>query len=124
MAGAQTSPAVAIDQRPEAVWFAADNRDHQRQPERAGANERAGRAADTKPNRQRVLKRPRVNSLSGEWSAVLARPMDMRVLADVQKEIELLGKERIVVIEVEPEERKRFDERAALSNDLRPSVRK
>src|SRR6266481_2187417 len=110
MAGAQTSPAVAIDQRPEAVRLAADDRDHQRQPEGAGTNERAGRAADTKPNRQRVLERARVNSLPIECRAVLARPVDMRVLADVQKQIELLGEKRIVVLEFQAEERKRFDE--------------
>jgi len=52
----------------------------------------------------------RINSLPGEWRAVFARPVNVRVLADVQKQIELLGKERIVVLELEPEERKRFDE--------------
>jgi len=110
MAGARTSPVVAIDQRPEAVRLAADDRDHQRQSERAGANKRAGRAADTEPNRQRVLQRARINSLASEWRAVFARPVNVRVLADVQKQIELFGKERIVVLELEPEERKRFDE--------------
>src|SRR5438477_646729 len=42
MAGAQTSPAVAIDQRPEAVRLPADNRDHQRQPESGGENDSRG----------------------------------------------------------------------------------
>jgi len=36
--------------------------------------------------------------------------VNVRVLADVQKEIEFLGKERIVVLEFESEKRKRFDE--------------
>jgi hypothetical protein len=31
--------------------------------------------------------------LAGECSAVLARPVNMRVLADAQKQIELLGRE-------------------------------
>src|SRR6267142_2329343 len=124
MAGARTGPAVAIDQRPEAVRLAADDRDHQRQPEGAGANERAGRAADTKPNRQRLLQRTRVNSLPGKRSAMLARPVDMRVLADVQKQIELFGEKRIVVLEFQAEERKRFDERAAPDNHLRSPFRK
>jgi hypothetical protein len=62
---------VAIDQRPEAVRLAADNRDHQRQPEGAGANERAGRAADTKPNRQRLLQRTGENYLPGNRTAIL-----------------------------------------------------
>src|SRR6476619_8270813 len=112
MAGAQTGLAVTVDQRPEPMRLAADDRDHQRQSECAGASKRAGRAADTEPNRQRVLERARVNSLPGECSAVLARPVNMRVLADAQKQIELLGEERIVVLELQAEERKCFDERA------------
>ena len=51
-----------------------------------------------------------INSLSGEWRAVFARPVNVRVLADVQKQIEFLGKERIVVLELQPEQGKRFDE--------------
>src|SRR6266404_2575636 len=123
MAGAQTGLAVTIDQRTEPMRLAADDRDHQRQTERAGANEGARRAADTEPNRQRILERARVNPLPGEGCAVLARPVNMRVLANVQKQIELLSKERIVVLELETEERKCFDEGAAPGDDLRPSVR-
>jgi DNA-binding NarL/FixJ family response regulator len=48
---------------------------------------------------------------------VLARPMDMRVLANVQKEIELLGEERIVVLELQTKERECFDEGAAATVD-------
>src|SRR5207248_10392373 len=100
MAGAQTGPAVAVDQRPKTVRLAADDRDHQRQPESAGANERAGRAADTEPNRQRILERPRVYSLPGKRGAMPAWPVDMRILPNVQKQLELLIKKLIVVIEV------------------------
>ena len=105
------------------MWLAADDRDHQRQSECAGASEGAGRAADTEPNRQRVLERARVNSLPGECCAVLARPVNMRVPADVQKQIEFLGEERIVVLELQAEERKCFDERAAPGDDLCPPLR-
>src|SRR5256885_9933882 len=110
MAGAQTRLAVTIDQWPEPVRLAADDRDHQRQPERAGANEGTGRAADTEPNRQRILKRARVHSLPSEGRAVLARPVDMRLVADVQKQIDLPSEKRIVVLELQAEERERFDE--------------
>ena len=89
-----------------------------------GASKRTGRASDTKPNRQRILQRARVNSLPGECRAVLARPMNMRVLADLKKQIELLGKERIVVLEFQPEKRKRFNEGAASGDDFRSSMRK
>src|SRR6266705_1038055 len=105
---AQSCFAVAIDQWPEAVRFPADDRNHQWEPEHAGANKRAGRASDTEPNRQRVLQRARINSLPGKWRAVFARPVNVGVLANIQKQIKLLGKERIVVLELEPEERKRF----------------
>src|SRR5882757_7109035 len=89
MAGAQTRLAVTLDQRPEPVRFASDDRDHQRQTELPGANEGGGCAADTERYRKRILQRARVNSLAGEWGAMLARPVHMRFLADLQKQIEL-----------------------------------
>src|SRR6266850_7999215 len=119
MPSAQPGLAVTIDQWPKPVRLSSDDRDHQRQPECAGASEGTRRAADTEPNRQRVLERARVDSLPGECRAVLARPVNMHVLANVQKQIELLGEERIVVLELQTEERKCFDEGAAPGNDLR-----
>src|SRR5206468_1112902 len=121
---AQLRVTVAVDQWPETMRLAADDGDHYWEPEHAGANKRARRASDTEPNRQRVLQWARINSLSGEWRAVFARPVNVRVLPDVQKQIEFLGKERIVVLEFEPEQAKCFDERAAPGDDLRPSARK
>src|SRR5207245_5723477 len=120
----QSRLAVSVDQWSKAVRFAADDRNHERQSEHASANKRTRRASDPEPNRQRILERPRVNSLPGQCRAVLARPVDMRVLANLKKQIELIGKERIVVLELQPKKRKRFDERAAPGNDLRSSVRK
>ena len=93
MLSAQTGLAVTIDQRPKPVRLASDDRDHQRQPECAGASEGTRRAADTEPNRQRVRERARVNSLPGECRAVLARPVNMNVRANLQKQVELLGEE-------------------------------
>src|SRR6266403_6400233 len=110
MAGAQASLPVTVDQWPKSVRLAPDNGDHKGEPEHAGANKRTRRASDTEPNRQRILQRPRVNSLPGECRAVLARPVNMRVLANFQKQIELFGEERIVVLELQAEERKCFDE--------------
>src|SRR5438874_2625055 len=48
----------------------------------------------------------------------------MRVLANFEKQLELLRKKRIVVIELEPEEWKCFDERPASSHDFGPAFRK
>src|SRR5712664_394641 len=85
---AQSRFTVAIDQWPKTVRFPADDGDHQWEPEHAGANKRARRASDAEPNRQRVLQRARINSLPGECGAVFARPANVRVLADLQKQIE------------------------------------
>src|SRR5258708_1772985 len=96
VSGAETRFAIAVDQRPKTVRLASDDRDHQRQPEHPGANKGARRASNTEPNRQRVLQWSRVDSLSGQCRAVFARPLYVRVLPDLQKQIKLLGKERIV----------------------------
>src|ERR1700719_1808908 len=123
MAGAQTGFAITIDQRAEAAMLTADDRDHQGQPKIPGANEGGGRASDAEPDGQRVLQRARVNALPGERRTVPARPMDVGLLADLQEQVEALGKERIVIIELEAEERERLDERAAPGDDLGPSLR-
>jgi hypothetical protein len=44
--------------------------------------------------------------------------VDVGVLADIQQQIELLGEERIVVLERETEERERFDEGATTDDHL------
>src|ERR1700730_11094532 len=62
---------VKIDERPEAVRFAADDGNHERQPEDAGARERSWRAAHTDPDGQRILQRSRVNGLTVKgWGMV------------------------------------------------------
>ena len=48
----------------------------------------------------------------------------MLVLTDLQEEIEFLGKERVVVLESQAEQRKRLDERAPADDYLRPALRK
>src|SRR6266404_5887233 len=123
MAGAATDCPVTLDQGPKTVRLTADDRDHQRQPEFASANKGVRCASDPEPNRQRILEWARVNSLPGECGAVFARPVDMRVLANLQEQIELLAEERIVILELQAKERERFDERAAPGDYLRPSVR-
>ena len=55
---------------------------------------------------------------------MFARPLNVRVLADLQKQIKLLSEKRIVILEFQSEERKRFDERTPPGDDLRSSVRK
>ncbi len=49
------SLAIEVNQWPEAVRFAADDRHHEGQTERAGAYKRARCAAHTQPDGQRLL---------------------------------------------------------------------
>jgi hypothetical protein len=80
--GLGAGPAVEVDERRELPRLAADDRDHQRQPEKAGADERLRRPADAHPDRQRVLQRPRVDALAVQRRTVPARPGDVLGLPD------------------------------------------
>src|SRR5881409_2962708 len=97
---------IQVDERTEAMRLTADDRDHQRKPERPGADERFRRAADAQPDREWVLHRPRVDTLAAQGRAVLAGPVHMLLLPDLQEQVELLREERVVVFEPQPEERK------------------
>jgi hypothetical protein len=44
--------------------------------------------------------------------------MDVCACADLEQQIELLGKERVIVVKVEAEERKGLDKGAAASDNL------
>src|SRR5258708_17666403 len=116
--------AIEINQWPETMRFSADNCDHQRKAKRAGASERLRSAANTQPYRQKILHWPGIDALSGQGSPVFAGPVHVLVLADLQQQIELLRKERIVILQLQAEQRKRLDERAAANHHLRPALRK
>ena len=122
MAGAATGLAVEVDQRAEARRLAADDRDHERQPERAGADEGLRCSADADPDRERVLQRPGEDALAGERWPVLSGPGDLHLLADAEQEVELLGEQRVVVGEVEPEQREGLGERAAADDEVDPAL--
>lgn len=55
MAGAAPGFAVEVNEWAEPYRLTADDRDHERESEHTRANKRFGRAADTYPNRQRIL---------------------------------------------------------------------
>ena len=55
---------------------------------------------------------------------MFAGPVDVLVLTNLQEEIEILGKQRVVVLEAQAEQRKRIDERPAAYDHLRPALRK
>ena len=92
-------------------------------PSSRGAHHRLRRPADGDPDRQRVLQRARVDAGVLERRAVLARPRDALGLAQLQQQIELLGEQLVVVVEVVAEQRERLDERAAAGHDLRATAR-
>ncbi len=105
--------AVQLGERREALRLAADDRERHRQAERAGAHDRLRRAADRDPHGQRVLQRARVDALAVERRAVAAGPRDVLGLAQLEQELELLGEQLVVVLEVVAEQREGLDERAA-----------
>ena len=90
---------IEIDERTEAVRPATNDRDHQRKSERAGTRERLWSSADSEPDRKRILERPRIHSLPCEYRPMLARPGDVLVIADLEQQVELLGEQRVVILE-------------------------
>ena len=65
---------VQLRERDEALGHPADDREHHRQPQRPRAHRRLGRAADGHPDRQPLLRRPRVDALVVERGAVPPGP--------------------------------------------------
>ena len=54
---------------------------------------------------------------------MLTGPMAVLVLPDLQQQIELLGKERVVILQPQAEQRKGLDERTPAYDHLRPALR-
>lgn len=112
------SPAIEVYKRPEASGFTADDGNHERESEHSGANERFGRAADTDPDRQRILQRAGVDCLTCESGAVFAGPVHMRACTDFQKKVEFFLEKRIVIFKAQPEEGIRLNERTATGDNF------
>ena len=119
LAGALGGLAIEMGHRRETRRLAADDRQRQRQPERAGARDRLRRAADGDPDRQRVLQRARIDA-EDRRAARRSRPLQVTRSdgAQLEQQFELLGEQFVVVVEVVAEQRKRLDERAAPRHDL------
>src|SRR5437667_4351954 len=83
VSGMLAGRAVEIDERPEAARLTADDGDHQGKSQHAGTNERLWRPAHTQPYRQRILCRPRIDTLAGQCRPIFAGPMDVPVLTDL-----------------------------------------
>src|SRR3954471_21028384 len=104
MSGLLTGFSVQVDERTKEARLTADDRNHQRKSERAGASEGCWSSANAEPDRQRILKRPWIDTLSSQRWSVLARPGDVLVVANLQKELELLREERVVVVQAKSEQ--------------------
>ena len=103
-AGAAARLAIELGQRREARGFAADDRDRERQAERA-ARDRLRRAAGRDPDGQGLLQRARIDALAVERRAMPALPRDQGLGADLKQKIELLREQRVVIVEVVAEQR-------------------
>ena len=110
--------AVQVDEGAEAMGFAANDGDHEREAEGSGAGEGLRCSADAEPDGEWILERPGEDALAGEGRAMLAGPVDECVLAEVEEEVEFLGEEVVVVLEIEAEEREGLDEGAAADDDF------
>src|SRR5881628_3497583 len=54
---------------------------------------------------------------------MLPEPMHVLVLADLEQQVEVLGEQRVVVLESQPEQRERLDERSAAYDHFGPTLR-
>src|SRR5260370_42187857 len=104
MTGATTSMEVEVYERAEALRPTADDGHHKRKPEHACTNERFRSAADTDPDRQRILQRARVDCLAGKRGAVFTGPVHLRACPDLQEKLEFFRKKRVVVFKTQAEE--------------------
>ena len=114
--------AVDVDEGAEAMRLAADDGDHERKAEHAGAGEGLRRAAHAEPDGERVLDGARVDALAGERGAMFAGPVDVGAFAQGEEEVKFFGEEVVVVFELEAEEREGFDEGASAGDDFGAAV--
>src|ERR1019366_400322 len=97
MAGAAAGFAVKVDQWTKTMRLPTDDGHHEGKPEHAGASERGRGAALPDPDRKRILQRPRIDALPGQRGSMPAGPMHVFARANLQEQVELLRKERIIV---------------------------
>ena len=119
------SPALAIeiDQRVESLKTAPNNRDHQGKAECAGADEGLRHASNAKPHREAVLTGPRENALACERQAEAPLPRKIGRLAELEEEVEFLGKESVIVLHLEAKQCIGFPERAPANDDFGATFR-
>ncbi len=118
VAGVLGGAAVELDQRREPLRLPADDRQRHREVEHPGARDGLGRPADRDPDRQRILDRARPHAGVLERRAQPARPGDGGRLSNREQQLQLLGKQLVVVVKVVTEQRERLDKRPPAGHDL------
>jgi hypothetical protein len=89
---------VEVDERAKAARLNANDRNHQRNSKRAGPGKGARSTSNADPDGQRILHRAGIDTLSGKCGPVFSGPMNVGGFTDFEKNIEFLGKERVVVV--------------------------
>src|SRR5690554_6003226 len=120
VAGTQTRFAVHIHQGTKTVGFATNNGHGQGQTQFSRPFERSRRTAYAQPNGQVLLYGPRINGLLLQSRAKTTRPTDGIFVPYFQKQIQLLGKELIVVVQTVAKQGKGIDEGAAAHDHFGP----
>src|SRR6202034_1171199 len=110
--------AIKLYQRREASGGAADDGDHQGQAEHPGAGDRGGRAADCDPYRQRLLQWAWINSGVVQRGTMVPRPGDVLGGAQREQQLQFLGKQLVVVLQLVAIQREGLRERSPSGHDL------
>src|SRR3954447_16882976 len=113
---------VELDEGGESAGVPADDRQHQRQAVAGGADHRVGAATNTDPGGEMSRWERRAHVLVDERRSGGAGPRDGLVTEQAREEVELLLEQRLVVGEIESEQRERVGERAASDDQLGAAV--
>jgi len=89
---------IKVDERAEAAGLAANDRNHQGNSKRAGPGKGVRSTSNADPDGQRILHRAGMDTLPRKCGPMFSRPINVGSLADFEKKIEFLGKERVVVV--------------------------
>src|ERR1035437_6147760 len=103
---------IKINQRTEVVSFSTNNSNHQRQTESAGTNKGFRRTTCADPNGEQILHWSWIDRLVLEGRAEFTRPCNKFVIANIEQEVKLFGKQLIIIFQVKTEQRKSLYERA------------
>src|SRR5216683_4028550 len=114
--------AVKINQGAKPAWFTADDGHHQRKAECSGARKRSRCAAHPKPDLKRSLIWPWIHCLPRKRRSVLTSPMDVSVFPNFQEQFQFAREKRIVIGQIQAEQRKGFHKRSAPHNHFGASA--